>query len=583
MSLSNIRDRFHRKRHRTKDDTYRLVQDDQLFDVDDIDALNNKPDRSPDGDNDSMNGKFANDVEKQTYEQQLIQLQEQLVAAMIENNMLAQELKQCKENEENERLKNELEREKKRNRLLQDQMNNSDRSPRRRETSKKVVVPTVPTGSNVEHCDKMFEPESLNVEPPRTRVDRLWERIVEFLYDVMEDFNDITQPEHLMEEQKEPLSVKTLKENLRRFKVAIKPVTDTVKGINNLLTWKSRSYTLIFFMLYMYSVWKGWFLPLMFFMMIVRLFVNFLHFKGFKFCFNYLDAGEPEQESDDTLGLSDKFNLVLMVATKVQNGLGSTSDQLEKLKNLLTWKHEGTRRVFTMLCLAFLATLFVPTSFLWRFMGLGFGIKIFIVNGIYNKYPKIKKRYDSTYRMWQTLPTDAQYERQCVRTEMDRYIVIPRATSALERSIERHVSLSSSDDDDDNDETAEFRSIFSLPVTECPIRGWLNGKRTVLLGKDKSLFTLLSKKRGKLYLTKSFLCFARENYPSPRNIVIPLQDIVSIDKVKINQRMPGKGMTIQILIQSDGKQNVLLFSGVIGRDDIIRDVQQVMMWMHQKS
>jgi len=29
----------------------------------------------------------------------------------------------------------------------------------------------------------------------------------------------------------------------------------------------------------------------------------------------------------------------------------------------------------------------------------------------------------------------------------------------------------------------------------------------------------------------SFLCFEREKVPSVRNIVIPLQDIVSIDKV----------------------------------------------------
>lgn len=50
-----------------------------------------------------------------------------------------------------------------------------------------------------------------------------------------------------------------------------------------------------------------------------------------------------------------------------------------------------------------------------------------------------------------------------------QYIVIPREQTPLARSMERHISLSSSEEEDD--ESSEFRQTFSLPVTECPQRG----------------------------------------------------------------------------------------------------------------
>ena len=54
------------------------------------------------------------------------------------------------------------------------------------------------------------------------------------------------------------------------------------------------------------------------------------------------------------------------------------------------------------------------------FSGLGMGVKIFIINYIYNKYPRMKKKYDNTHRLWLTLPTDVQYDKKFVRDEVDK-------------------------------------------------------------------------------------------------------------------------------------------------------------------
>lgn len=516
----------------------------------------------------SISSKFSSEDERQAYEDHLEQIEEKLESVMIENQTLAEELKQYKENMSVERLKQQLEEEKRRSQTLLDQLQTSSFG----NSNKRVSGESGRLPEGVEQADEagVLPPETFPARKD-SRIDRMWERGIDFLYNMIEDFNEMTRPENTKEQPEQPLSVKTLKENIRRFKLGIKPITDTFKGFQNLLSWKSRSYTLIVILIYMYVVWRGWFVWLLFFLGALRMVVNYLHFKGYKFHFAYLDPGEEKETDDPTLGLSDKFNLVILVATKVQNGLGSAADSLEKLKNVLTWRHyEGSKKILTVMCIGCLATAMVPTAYFWKFIGVGLGIKIFFINYIYNKYPKIKRKYDSSYRLWQTVPTDAEYDRLFVKAEMDKYIMVPKSEAEMEHSIEGN----DTDTDSDEENSAAFRQVFSLPVTECPSAGWLNGKRALLVGKDRSIINLLSKKRGKLYLTNSFLCFERDRFPSTKNIVIPLQEISCIEKVKINQRLPGKGMAIQVSIRSQGKENILLFGGILGRDDVVKDVTQ---------
>ena len=58
------------------------------------------------------------------------------------------------------------------------------------------------------------------------------------------------------------------------------------------------------------------------------------------------------------------------------------------------------------------------------FLGLGMGVKIFITKYIYNKYPRLKKKYDSTHKLWLTLPTDVQYKKQCHREEVHKVSIL---------------------------------------------------------------------------------------------------------------------------------------------------------------
>jgi len=51
------------------------------------------------------------------------------------------------------------------------------------------------------------------------------------------------------------------------------------------------------------------------------------------------------------------------------------------------------------------------------------GVKLFIVNKVYNKYPRMKRKWDSNYKLWQELPTNAEYQRKFVKQEMDKVCI----------------------------------------------------------------------------------------------------------------------------------------------------------------
>ncbi len=53
------------------------------------------------------------------------------------------------------------------------------------------------------------------------------------------------------------------------------------------------------------------------------------------------------------------------------------------------------------------------------FIGLGIGYKLFIIDNIYRKYPKVKEKHDGVARMWRSLPTNSQLEQRQRMTEED--------------------------------------------------------------------------------------------------------------------------------------------------------------------
>ncbi|XP_063402797.1 GRAM domain-containing protein 4-like [Mytilus trossulus] len=512
----------------------------------------------------------------EVYEEHLKHLEEQLVTVTIENQGLVSELNGYKDKESLDRLRAEIEIERNRYKKLEEKFKKHEKDDIKHiqsfDSAQGWVDVSIKSSSSAEKSSP--PPKSTKKRVRRNKkFDLLWRRIVNSVYNFMDDFTE--EPEEQNEnEDGEPLTVKQLKANINRFSSDLKPYIDTIKGIQQLLAWKTPSYTLLMFMIYLIAIWHGCFVSVILFCLVVRMMVSYLNHLGFQIKFNFFQALEEQKPKEDSSsGITDKFSLVIQVARKVQNGLGAAADGLEKIQSLLTWKTPVTRKLFMMLFICFIMSFTASMEHYSYIMGIFLGIKMFIINYFYNRYPRLKRRYDSTYKTWQQLPTTVECEQKMVKSEINKFILSDTETTSEESAAETSSKTKKIKDTD-----AEFCQLFSLPNSECPVSGWQGGKRCSLVNKEKSVLSGL--KNGKLYLTRSFLCFERTKTPSKKNIVVPLADITEMSKAKPYAILQGSGMSIEIKLVG-GK--VFTFGAIVYRDEaydslIQAGIDQALPW-----
>nr|XP_027227124.1 GRAM domain-containing protein 4-like isoform X3 [Penaeus vannamei] len=385
---------------------------------------------------------------------------------------------------------------------------------------------------------------------------RLEVRLLAGVSELIKDFSEVAE-EELPDGDPEgdPLTVKKLKENILRFGCVMRPLTECLAVVTSLLHWESTSATLLALVVYLYSVLFGWVLTLILTLAIIRLSINYLKKRSILLSDPYCrrgwtqhmfrrlrrEGGEAGDASGGESGLGDKFALVLQVARRVQNQLGAVSNAAEKCKNLLLWEHEATRRLYALLWVFLLASILLPSSQIFTLIGVYLGIKFFVLDYVFYRYPRIRQKYDSTSRLWDTLPTDADLERRNDKRHLENGCSSPDSTSFLE--------------------------LFNLPSAESPLPGWQTGRRCTLVNRDRSLTSAF--KNGRLYLTNSYLCFERSKSQSAKNLKLSLKD-VRVDKANSYPWIPGGGMAIDVTVENSGKG--YFFAGILNRDEVFEGI-----------
>ncbi|XP_038054271.1 GRAM domain-containing protein 4-like isoform X2 [Patiria miniata] len=516
--------------------------------------LSNEESRKRSGSTTSQRSQWE-DSEKNIYETQLRTLQEQLVDSMIQNQTLQSEVTKFRENSDMTKLLQMLDHEKDNSAKLsqeceelQQQLENIER----RSYSMEERPSSVDTAEEADSVD--LAPSETEPQPPRkpTLKTQMQEWLMNTVYEVIADFTEDPDDEKTTEnDEGEELAVKKLKANIKRFKAGYQPIIQWLKAVGNLFGWKSAPASFLAFIIYMYAVAKGWLISLMLGLALWHLTKTYLISKGFVIKFSLLPYCEEEENSDmdKQLGLSDKFQLVLLVARRVQNYMGLLADGLEKIQNLVMWGNpEATQKLYTGLLCAFIASVVLPGEWFFICGGIYLGVKVFITGNIFSRFPRVKAKYDSSYIMWQSLPTHAQKQRRNTLERRRKYIipaVVTERTPADEGQ-------------------GNFLEMFSLPSEELPLPGWQTGKRCTQIVRDKSV----SFKNGRIYLTRSFLCFERSRLKNrvDKHIVIPLADIVTIEKAKPFFLMPGSGMSIEIRVVSEEKPYI--FGAILNRDEV---------------
>ncbi|XP_062339591.1 GRAM domain-containing protein 4 [Osmerus eperlanus] len=465
---------------------------------------------------------------------------------------LKEELRKLREEINVDTLKQELERERGRRLDLEQKMNEVLKS--RLEDS-----PPLPPGNPAhlcQWCRSMWEGVC----------SRLQKWLCERVGVYMEDFH--FQPEESAVETEEPLSAKRLTENMRRLKRGARPVTNFMRNLSALSSWHSVYTSAFAFIIYMNAAWHGWAIPMLLFLAILRLSLNYLISRGWRIQWSIVpEVSEPVEPPKEDLTVSEKFQLVLDVAQKAQNLFGKMADVLEKIKNLFMWvQPEITQKLYVSLWVAFISSCLLPYKLVGFMMGLYAGVKFFIVDFLFKSCPKLRDKYDTPYMVWNLLPTDPQLKERSNATVGSRRIqpVVSRSSlAAVPCGLTREEESSRTH----STKKGAFHEVFSLPDTERPLAVCENGWRCCLINRDRKMPTDYIR-NGVLYVTEGYLCFessSSRSGPSKKNKVIKLVDITDIQKYKVLSVLPGSGMGISIATPST--QKPLVFGAMIHRDE----------------
>ncbi|XP_037316302.1 GRAM domain-containing protein 4 isoform X2 [Pungitius pungitius] len=482
-----------------------------------------------------------------------------LEIALLEKHFLQEELRKLREETNVDSLRQELDRERSKRMDLEQKMN--DVLKTRLEDS-----PPLPPR-------KQQSPSNNGTDKQQKEVwsSRLQKWVYERFGVYIEDFR--FQPEESTVEAEEPLSAKRLTENMRRLKRGARPVTNFLRNLSALSNWHSVYTSAIAFIIYMNAAWHGWAIPMLLFLAILRLSLNYLIARGWRIQWSIVpEVSEPTEPPKEDLTVSEKFQLVLDVAQKAQNLFGKMADVLEKIKNLFMWvQPESTRKLYICLWMAFITSCVLPYKLMGFMMGLYAGIKFFIIDFLFKSCPKLRDKYDTPFIVWNSLPTDPQLKERTNATVSRRLSGTEKVQPVVSRSnlatIPCGVSREEETGRSHSTKKGAFHEIFNLLESERPLAVCENGWRCCLINRDRKMPTDYIR-NGVLYVTENYLCFessSSRSSSSKKNKVIKLVDITDIQKYKVLSVLPGSGMGISIATPST--QKPLVFGAMIHRDE----------------
>lgn len=256
--------------------------------------------------------------EKKIFEDQLESLQDQLIASMMENQKLAEQIQVIKEDDAVEQLHQEK-------RELQEKLDKLEKVLHRRQSdAKSAGVEEVDMDEynivkkTTSHLHSQNSPTDKHWLHPSSLIDQCRKKMLDFLSDF------VSESELSASENPAPsLAYKRLKENCQRIGKSSKPFRKSISAVLRVLRWKSVPLTLVMFLVYMYSVWTGWLLQVILFYLIFELSINFLQASGLAYQFGLTSSESVEGEivggsTFDSLKLADKVQLVKKVAQTVQ-------------------------------------------------------------------------------------------------------------------------------------------------------------------------------------------------------------------------------------------------------------------------
>ncbi|KJE96982.1 hypothetical protein CAOG_07472 [Capsaspora owczarzaki ATCC 30864] len=498
-------------------------------------------------------------LSNEIFEQQLAQLEDQLVDAMMGKQAMEDEVARLKER--THELENQLAVA-----LSSSEAAAQPNSPAQRARTSTVGGRGV-LDASASDSTQPKRPSSLTLS---ARVAQLQANIIGqwriFLDDLKEE-----QEDDMVVVTAEPdvLSMKLLKLNVARFRAAFRPIKFTIDLVSHVLTWSNPAATAIICVTMWLLVLSGILIP-----------VLLLAMAGFLTYMYYLEAGvtklrpfgytdEPVHSGEPDPSMRDRVTLMLSIARRVQNLLGDVATVLEKLANLVTWKNPTvTRKLRNMLLIGGIGMLVLPDYWIGFLVGTNVCLQLFVLKHLFRKFPKLRAKYDTVPNMFAALPSAADVAAIHAPTGASGSRSATIAADAASLMSEDGISLDGRADA----EAAELKQ-SKKHRKEHLLRDQFGFENVELIGNWRcALLNKASKytghRQGKLYLTARHLCFdpASGFFSSASEkdkLLIDLADIVTIRKAKPISFSPGDGFSIEVILSDS---HSILFGALVRRD-----------------
>ncbi|OQR80169.1 GRAM domain-containing protein 4-like [Tropilaelaps mercedesae] len=379
-------------------------------------------------------------------------------------------------------------------------------------------------------------------------------------YQLREDFSEI-RPFEIEDKplfEVDEFSIKNTTDALNRFDdlfaaLVDGPLRDAYNELLRLTQWTYPIQTLLTVLVLLHSLWTDYLITLVFVGLCVSLSRNYMIAQGWIIEKDRTDINFRKRPN--AVRVTNLFQLNLRVVKVFQ----MLTDGIDKGLALWTWKRpEITGALFSVLAGGALLSLLVPVGLLIKLGGTGLIAKVFVLDYIFFRFPRVRAKYDLFYNWFNELPTGKDLERQY---KFHKSLKISRSTNDL-------ASMRSTFDPSVLRKLEEkLSNLFELNSIESLVSGWELGKRCTLINKDRSLTGAF--KSGRLFLTEKHLLFMRYKTQSPKNISVALENIVRVEKGKHSGWLPGDAQTLEIITDYGV---TLSFGALADRDDVHREV-----------
>ncbi|CCD72597.1 GRAM domain-containing protein [Caenorhabditis elegans] len=250
-----------------------------------------------------------------------------------------------------------------------------------------------------------------------------------FVDDVINAFETGTPGEQNSQNETEKLSAVQLRKDIKRFYSAVHPYLEVLSALYDIIMWKNPLSTLLLILVIIYSLYRGWLATLLLGLLIFQLSINYLKsVKHIDLGWMFLPRKQVIMPKFDISGAQ----LIFDIAKFAQKLLRFGTNILEKLESLFLWKNVKITRVFYFLTVYWTCwTLLFAfgTCIGWTFLAIG--IRLFFTTYLFEKFPKLRFRFDTYGYFYRNLP---------LRSDVVP-VLTPRSQPQTTRSHNTHMDL----------------------------------------------------------------------------------------------------------------------------------------------